>query len=87
MAALRVRILGNPVPHAVQRFLAVHRRAGTHLAAAGAYSRAVAASFETLRLRDAPQDEVCRLLAVRSAATPRASNHEAPRMPDDSDPA
>jgi hypothetical protein len=28
MAALRIRILSNRAPDAVQRFLAVHRRAG-----------------------------------------------------------
>src|SRR6266446_3848136 len=33
MAALRVRILSNRVPDTVQRFLAVHRVAGTHMAA------------------------------------------------------
>src|SRR6266404_5681121 len=36
-----------------------------------------AASFETHRLRDAPQDEVLQTIVVRSAATPRVSNHEA----------
>jgi hypothetical protein len=40
-----------------------------------AFSGAVASSFETPRKGAAAQDEVCQILMVRSAATPRVSNH------------
>jgi hypothetical protein len=40
-------------------------------------ARPVASSFETPRASAAPQDEVFQTLMVRSAATPRVSNHEA----------
>jgi hypothetical protein len=39
------------------------------------FSSAVASSFETPRKSAAPQDEVNQILMVRSAATPRVSNH------------
>jgi hypothetical protein len=45
---------------------------------AKAFSGSVASSFETHRFRDAPQDEVrirSWIFMVRSAATPRVSNH------------
>jgi len=40
----------------------------------------VASSFETLASQ-APQDEVCQTLMVRSTATPCVSNHEAVQSP------
>ena len=77
----KLSLVGSELFAPVQ-LLTVRDEQGNHFTL-GEPRREQLSSFETPRKGAAPQDEVLQSLMVRSAATPRVSNHLARRLHDD----